>query len=64
MRREAKPCQKGYFKLEDPESSGNTRGTREGAVTKSTDGDFCDIGSLCLGTVLPRTTPFISSYKN
>ena len=38
MRKEAKPCQKGYFKLGGPESSGNTRGTQEAAVTKSTDG--------------------------
>ena len=60
MRKEAKPCQKGYFKLGSPESSENTRDTQEAAVTKSTDGGLHDTGSLCLGT---DKSLLISLYK-
>ena len=61
MRKEAKPCQKGYFKPGSPESIGSTRDTQEAAVTNSTDGGLHDTGSLCLGT---DKSPLISSYKN
>lgn len=59
----SKPCRKGYFKLEDPESSGDTQALGEGVVAKSTDADLQAIASLCLGTILPRSIPLSLHIK-